>query len=97
MGRYTVREAVLYGSRARQTHTPESDADIATVLDGERGNRTWIGRDLAGIAFDVLIEAGILVEALPLWADEFERPDASGNPALSHAIRRDGVPVISRS
>jgi hypothetical protein len=33
-GRYPVREAILYGSRARRTHNSESDADIAVVLKG---------------------------------------------------------------
>ncbi len=37
--RYPVREALLFGSRASNTHTPESDADIAVVLKGPHGNR----------------------------------------------------------
>ena len=90
-GRYAVREAILYGSRARQTHNSDSDADIAVVLQGESGNRWEMTRDLSGIAFDVLLETGIRVQPLPLWEDELKRPERFGNPALIANIQRDGV------
>jgi DNA invertase Pin-like site-specific DNA recombinase/predicted nucleotidyltransferase len=90
-GKYLVIEALLFGSRARGTHTAESDADIAVVLEGTKGNRTAVSGDMAEIAFDVLMETGILVEALPLWADELKRPETFSNPALIRNIQRDGL------
>lgn len=90
-GRYFVREAILFGSRARGVHGADADADIAVVLNGARGDRMAAALDMAGIAFDVLLETGILVEALPLWKEEIERPDLFSNPALIESIRRDGV------
>jgi predicted nucleotidyltransferase len=36
-GKYDVMGAILFGSRARQTHRPDSDADIAVLLHGHRG------------------------------------------------------------
>jgi predicted nucleotidyltransferase len=90
-GKYPVVEAILFGSRARGTHTAESDADIAVVLEGTKGNRNAVGGDMAGIAFDVMMETGVLVEALPLWADEWQRPETFSNPALILNIQRDGV------
>jgi predicted nucleotidyltransferase len=90
-GRYPVREAILYGSRARQTHSPDSDADIAIILDGERGDRYKVSGDMAGIAFHVMMETGVMVQALPLWADELARPESFGNPALIKNILREGV------
>ncbi|SOR27069.1 putative nucleotidyltransferase domain (fragment) [Methylorubrum extorquens] len=48
---------------------------------------------MAGIAFDVLMETGVLVDPLPLWEDELERRVAFSNPALIDAIWRDGVRV----
>ena len=44
-----------------------------------------------GIAFDVMLETGILVDALPLWDDDFDRPQAFRKAALIQAIRRDGL------
>lgn len=90
-GKYPVAEGILFGSRARHTHTPESDADIAVVLKGTHGNRTATALEMAGIAFDVMLETGILVEALPLWADELDRPETFSNPALIENIRREGL------
>jgi predicted nucleotidyltransferase len=44
--RYSVREAILFGSRARQAHRPDSDADLAVVLEGEHGNRVAAALDM---------------------------------------------------
>lgn len=90
-GRYPVNHAILFGSRARRTHGADSDADVAIVLDGARGDRSATAREMAGIAFDVMLETGILVEALPLWSDELEHPETFSNPALIANIRRDGI------
>ncbi len=92
-GKYAVIEAILYGSRARGTHTAESDADIAVILDGAKGDRYAVARDWAGIAFDVMMITGVLVEALPLWAEEFRQPETFRNPALLQNIRREGLPL----
>ena len=90
-GRYSVRQAFLFGSRARGAHRPDSDADIAVVLTGARGDRTAAALDMAGIAFDVLMETGVLVEALPLWEDEMRSPELFSNPGLIESIAREGV------
>jgi hypothetical protein len=46
---------------------------------------------MAGIAFDVLLDTGILVQALPLWRDELTYPERFSNPALIDNIRREGI------
>lgn len=89
--RYPVDRAILFGSRARRTHTADSDADIAVVLKGQHGKRSTTAIDMAGIAFDVMLETGVLVEALPLWGDEMEYPERFSNPALIETIQREGV------
>ena len=92
-GRYPAVYGLLYGSRARGTHGPESDADLAVILRGERGDRKSAALDMAGMAFEVLLETGVLVEALPLWEDELREPGSFSNPALIETIRREGLPV----
>ncbi|KQT50626.1 hypothetical protein ASG52_06800 [Methylobacterium sp. Leaf456] len=89
-GRTPIRAAILFGSRARGTHTAESDADLAVVLAGSVGDRRAASRDMAGIAFEALLETGILIDALPLWEGEFDRSVAFRNPALIDAIRHEG-------
>ncbi|MFM9852308.1 MAG: nucleotidyltransferase domain-containing protein [Sphingomonadaceae bacterium] len=89
--RFAIEQAILFGSRARQTHIEDSDADIAVIIEGQPGKRSAAALEMAGVAFDVLLETGILIEALPLWHTEFEHPETFSNPALIHAIQRDGV------
>jgi predicted nucleotidyltransferase len=36
-GKYPVIEVILYGSRARGDHKPDSDADLAVILVAEGG------------------------------------------------------------
>ena len=81
-GRYPVIEGILFGSRARGTHRTGSDADLAVVLKGQPGDRTAAALDMAGIAFEVMLDTGVLVEALPLWDDELKRPEHSATRRL---------------
>ena len=90
-GRYALLETVLFGSRARQDHRTGSDADFAVLLGGEPGSRVDVALDLADIAFDIMLETGILIEPIPFWEDEWEHPEHFTNPALIENIRHDGV------
>ena len=89
--RYEVGEALLFGSRARNTHTPDSDADVAIVMRGATGDRSAAVQEMAGIAFHVMLETGVMVEALPLWQDELDHPDHFTNPSLIKNILREGI------
>ncbi len=90
-GKYPVIEGILYGSRARGDFAPDSDADVAVILKGDRGDRVAASLDMAGVAFDVIIETGVRVQGLPLWAEELKRPERFSNPALIETIMREGV------
>jgi uncharacterized protein len=89
--RYPVREAILFGSRARQTHVDNSDADIAIILNSEGQNKAVAIRDMAAIAFHVMMETGVMVEALPLWDNDIDRPYEYINPVLIKNILSEGV------
>ena len=63
--KYPFSDAILYGSRARGDHTPDSDADIAVLLrkgEPDKEARAKVAGDMARIAFDVLMETGVMVE-----------------------------------
>jgi DNA invertase Pin-like site-specific DNA recombinase len=92
-GKYSPIEGLVYGSRARGDHKPDSDADLAVILKGERGDRYKVSGDMAGIAFDVMMETGVLVSALPLWEEEFRQPERFSNPALIANIKREGLRI----
>ncbi len=90
-GKYPVVDSIVYGSRARGDHKPDSDADLAVILKGARGDRYEVSGEFAGIEFHVLMETGVMVQGFPLWEDELKRPETFSNPALIANILREGV------
>ncbi len=38
-----------------------------------------------------MMETGVLVDPLPLWEEELERPEEFSNPALIANIKREGL------
>lgn len=92
-GRFAVREALLFGSRARGDARPDSDADVAVVLEGPGGAFVDTKLTMADMAFDNLLETGILIQPLPLWEDEWRNPSAWRNPELLRNIKSQGVRV----
>ncbi len=63
---------VLYGSVARGDDGPESDIDILVLLHGEYGLFDEIQR-LVDILYDLQLESGRLISALPARAGEYRR------------------------
>ncbi|WP_029463239.1 nucleotidyltransferase domain-containing protein [Serpentinimonas barnesii] len=90
-GRYDMAGAIVYGSRARGTHRPDSDADVAVLLRGPHQRPMSAKLDMADSAFDVMLETGILVSPLPVWIEEWENPLLHPNPTLLQRISQEGV------
>ena len=61
------------------------------LLRGVPGQRVDEALKMADIAFDVMLDMGILIEAIPLWEQEWEHPERFSNPALIEDIRRQGL------
>ncbi|HRK78251.1 MAG TPA: nucleotidyltransferase domain-containing protein [Thiobacillus sp.] len=95
--RFPVAGAILYGSRARGTHRPDSDADLAVILERTDRRRLDIVKAMADLAFDVLLDTGIKVTPLPVWIDEWEHPETHPNPDLIENIHREGLAVARPS
>lgn len=89
--RFDMAGAIVYGSRARGTHRPDSDADVAVLLNGEHQRFLSTKLAMADLAFDVLLDTGIIISPLPVWMDEWEHPETYSNPALLRNIAKDGV------
>jgi len=89
--RYGAVQTIVYGSRARGTHRLDSDVDVAVLLRGDRQNFMSVKLDMADIAFDVLLDTGVLISALPIWEDEWESPESHPNPKLLENIDKEGV------
>lgn len=75
---------MLFGSRARGDHKPDSDYDIAVFI---RGN--WDLWDevhtLVGITSEILSETGADVSAKPLRAGSYRE-----RTIFMHELRKDG-------
>jgi antitoxin ChpS len=84
---------VLFGSRARGDHGPESDLDVAVVTDRMVGGRAAMAGALADLAFDILLETGVLVAPLPITQAEWNDPARFSNPRLIEAILTEGRAV----
>ncbi|MDP2787550.1 MAG: nucleotidyltransferase domain-containing protein [Pseudomonadota bacterium] len=90
-GQYDTAGAILFGSRARQTHRADSDADVAVLLRGAHQRFLPTKLAMADLAFDVLLETGINISPLPVWLDEWEHPETYSNPDLLKNIANEGV------
>jgi predicted nucleotidyltransferase len=88
---YSIAEVWLFGSRARGDASADSDADIAIVLNGPKHRSMDAATGMAGAEFDVLLETGRLVSALPVAVEEWSNPALHSNPYLIANIKREGI------
>lgn len=76
------RSAILFGSHARGDADPNSDVDVAVVLDDRPGDTLDAVMVLSEIAYDVLLETGVLIQPVPVCSEEWEHPERHTNPRL---------------
>jgi uncharacterized protein len=84
-----VELALLFGSRARGDHRPDSDADLALIF--ERGNEWPVVEALAGLAFDVLMDTGVLIQAVPISSQDWAHPERFPRPGFLRNVAREGI------
>lgn len=81
-----LRGVYLYGSAARDELTPESDIDLAIILDGI-DNRSAEHRRVSRLGADLSLEFNTVV--LFFFADETDFK--AGRFAIHRAIRDEGI------
>jgi len=89
-GDLQVERALLYGSRARGDAGRESDADVALVLtdQGDDWQTLWM---LGGLAFDVFLETGILIQPVTISSGDWTDPERSPRPGFLRNVAREGI------
>lgn len=79
-----LERIVLFGSRARGDHRPDSDYDIAVFIHGDWALWDEI-HSLCAITMDILDETGADVSAKPLQAGSYRE-----RTIFMHELRKDG-------
>jgi predicted nucleotidyltransferase len=79
-----LERAILYGSRARGDHRPDSDYDIAVFIK-EPGEFTVECARLAEVTTDILFDTGAVISATPFPAGTWRE-----RTGFMHELREDG-------
>ncbi|MDX6558698.1 MAG: uncharacterized protein QOF72_1747 [Blastocatellia bacterium] len=85
-----LERAILFGSRARGEHGPDSDADLALILH-ERGNDGQTLMVLAGLAWYVFLDTGIMIQPVPIAIEDWLHPDDFLRPGFLRTVEREGI------
>ena len=83
----------LFGSRARGDHEPDSDVDVAVVLDQKLPDSFAVTGEIIEDTYDLLLETGFYIQPWPLEQGSLEDPAAHRHPRISRAIQRDGIAI----
>jgi len=88
---FSIQRVLMFGSRARGDEHGESDIDLAVLMTGESGDFFKFKLKMDDIAYDILLETGMRIQALPIWQSEWRYPEHYSNPYLIKNIQREGV------
>jgi predicted nucleotidyltransferase len=83
-----LRRVVLYGSWARGDAGPDSDIDVAVVLDGDVRPGQEIDR-MNDAVTDINLRHGVLIAVCPVASSDWQ---SLRSPLLLN-LRREGVPA----
>jgi predicted nucleotidyltransferase len=86
-----LRGLVLFGSRARGDHRPDSDADVAVFLEAV-DDPVAAQMDIAEDSYAVFLSHGLLIQAW-VFLGTPEHPDRSRAVHLLGTVEAEGVKV----
>ena len=85
-----LERAILFGSRARGEHRPDSDADVALILH-ERGDDGMTLMMLAELAYYSYLDTGIMVQPVPIAIEDWLNPEGFPRPGFLKNVAREGI------
>ena len=83
----------LFGSRARGDHDPDSDVDVAVILDQKLPRSFEVTEQILEDTYDLMLETGFYIQPWPLEQGSLDDPPAHPHPQISRAIQREGVRI----
>ena len=86
-------DILIFGSRARGDARPDSDADLAIILeDGDW--KFWDEKMfLSGLAYDFLLDPGLWIQAWPVSRAQWNEEDLRKVPFFVIGARPEAKPV----
>jgi antitoxin ChpS len=82
---------VLFGGRARDDYSSDSDINVAVLFRGEPKDFTETLMGLSGLAYDFLLSSGVLIRPFPVWETEWCDPESSAQKDTLQDIAREGI------
>lgn len=79
----------LFGSRTRGDMRPDSDAEVAVIIDDGDWTFCREKRELADLTFEAFKEWGLAISPWSLSSTQWQHPDKHSNPSLVRSIRKD--------
>jgi uncharacterized protein len=83
----------LFGSRARGDHEPDSDVDVAVILDPEIASSAATKDAILDITYELMLERGHYIQAWILEKGCLDQPAGHPHAQITRAVLRDGVRV----
>lgn len=81
---------ILFGSRARGDHRPDSDADVAIVLR-DRNDKTWpMTQSVLAETYDILLDTGLYIDPWLIDDAALQGAETADHSLLAREILRDG-------
>lgn len=88
---FAVQKAIPSGGRAHGDVRPDSDTDMAIILHRERHPTMQTKLAMTDIAFDAVLNSGVLIQPLPIWDVDRRDPNHWPNPELLRNIEHMGI------
>ena len=88
---YSIKHVLVFGNRAPGDYHTESDSDLAILMTEPGGDFFNAKLEMDDIAYDILLETGMRIQALPIWQDEWQHPEQYSNPYLIKNIQQEEI------
>ncbi len=89
-----LHDIQLFGSRARGDARPDSDADVAVIINDNEWQFWQEKMLLADLTYEPLIEEGLVIQPWPVSLRDWRDPAQHHNPRFIEAIKRDGRSLL---
>lgn len=88
--RRALFKLILFGSRARGDHQPNSDADVAIMMRNPVDEWWPLTQSVLEETYEILLDTGLDIQPHVIDRSALKRPARAINPELTREILKDG-------